>query len=89
LLAAACEHVSIGSGTVESGDFLLLLSDAAAAWLFKLFETGDAQGYLDRLLRLPFDPGFANLVADERTAGRLRDDDIAIISIEVLNRGIS
>ena len=89
LLDAACERIAVASGAVEHGDFLLLLSDAVAAWLLKLFETGDAPAYLDRLLRFPLDQDFADFVVYERTSGRLRDDDIAVISIEVLNRGIS
>jgi hypothetical protein len=88
LLGAACEHVAVGRGTVEHGDFLLLLSDAVAAWLFMLFENGESGAYFERLLR-GNDRELAALFTDQRHAGRLRDDDIAVISIEALNRELS
>lgn len=75
--------VVIDSGSCENGDVLLLMSDAAASWCLQRFENGD------------FDPDFLTARADEelqrffddeRQAGKIRNDDLAIMRIEIKRR---
>jgi hypothetical protein len=77
------QSVVIDSGIFESGDVLLLASDAMAAWCLQRFENGD------------FDPhflsgkdhfGLRRFFDDERQAGRIRNDDLAIVRIEIKRR---
>jgi hypothetical protein len=73
----------VDSGTFESGDVLLLASDAAASWCLQRFENGDFEadfltGKDDEELRRFFD--------SERQAGRIRNDDLAIVRIEIKRR---
>jgi hypothetical protein len=86
LLDSVGEHIVVGSGAVEHGDFLLLLSDAVAAWVFMLSEKGELVSHFNSLLRGQ-NQELTALFTGEREAGRLRDDDVAIISIEIRNRG--
>jgi len=71
--------VVVDSGNCENGDVILLASDAAAAWCLQRFENGDFNpDFLsgeDEELRRFFD--------DERQAGRIRNDDLAIVRIEI------
>ena len=72
----------VESGVWEDGDVLLLMSDGAASWCLQRFENGD------------FDPDFLTGKDDdlrrffdgERQAGRIRNDDIAIVRIEIKRR---
>ena len=73
----------VDSGTCEDGDVLLLASDAAAAWSLQSFENGDFDPHFltgkdDEELRRFFD--------GERQAGRIRNDDLAIVRIEIKRR---
>jgi hypothetical protein len=77
------QSVVVDSGSCESGDVLLLMSDGAASWCLQRFETGDfdpnfLEGKDDEELRRFFD--------GERQAGRIRNDDIAIMRIEIKRR---
>lgn len=73
----------VDSGSCENGDVLLLMSDAAASWCLQRFENSD------------FDPNFLTARTDEelqrffdeeRQAGRIRNDDLAIVRIEIKRR---
>ncbi len=77
------QSVVIDSGSCENGDVLLLMSDATASWCLQRFENGD------------FDPNFLTAKADEelqrffddeRQTGRMRNDDLAIMRIEIKRR---
>jgi hypothetical protein len=73
----------VESGVCENGDVLLLASDAAASWCLQRFENGDFDadfltGKDDEELRRFFDA--------ERQAGRIRNDDLAIVRIEIKRR---
>ena len=77
------QSVVVDSGSCENGDVLLLASDAMAAWCLQRFENAD------------FDPNFLSgkdhiglprFFADERQAGRIRNDDVAIVRIEIKRR---
>jgi hypothetical protein len=86
LIYKTTEHaLVIDSGRCENGDVLLLASDAAAAWFLERFEqhnlpdvvtTGDAEA-------------LAQFFENERDAGRIRNDDIAVMRLEVQQRSIS
>ena len=73
----------VESGVCENGDVLFLMSDAAASWCLQRFENRDFDadfltGKDDEELRRFFD--------GERQAGRIRNDDIAIVRIEIKRR---
>jgi len=69
------------SGTCQNGDVLLLMSDAAAAWCLQRFETGDPD--VDQFLRTKSDEELREFFDAERMAGRIRNDDLAIVRIEI------
>ena len=77
------QAVVVESGSCEDGDVLLLVSDGAASWCLQRFENGDfdpnfLEGKDDEELRRFFD--------EERQAGRIRNDDIAVLRIEIKRR---
>lgn len=72
--------VIIDSGNCESGDVLLLMSDAAASWSLQQFENGDFDA---DFLTTKADEELGRFFDDERQAGRIRNDDLAIVRIEI------
>jgi hypothetical protein len=75
--------VVVESGVCENGDVVLLMSDGAASWCLQRFENGDFDpdfltGKDDEELRRFFD--------GERQGGRIRNDDLAIVRIEIKRR---
>ena len=76
----------IDSGSCEGGDVLLLLSDAAASWYLQCLEKDDlgAEGLFFRSA----DDEIKEFFDYERTAGRIRNDDIAIVRLEINQRRI-
>ena len=85
LQEAAFQRAVVGHGTIHPSDVLLLLSDAAAAWYLMLVEK-DAQtrSHFDLLLKKSVgDLELSQLFEKERLAGRIKDDDVAVIRIEV------
>jgi len=75
--------VVVDSGVCENGDVLLLMSDGAASWCLQRFENGDFDPHFltgkdDEELRRFFD--------GERQAGRIRNDDLAVVRIEIKRR---
>jgi hypothetical protein len=77
------QSVVVESGDCDNDDVLLLMSDGAASWCLQRFENGDFDadfltGKDDEELRRFFD--------DERQAGRIRNDDLAIVRIEIKRR---
>jgi len=73
----------VESGVCENNDVLLLMSDGAASWCLQRFENGDFDpdfltGKDDEELRRFFD--------GERQAGRIRNDDLAVVRIEIKRR---
>src|SRR5215813_4353902 len=84
LQEAALERVSVDSGGIEPEGKFLLLSDAAAAWYLTLAEQDDpTRACFDGLLARGHESELTQLFDSERTSGRIKDDDIAIIGIEV------
>ena len=79
------QSVVVDAGSCESGDVLLLMSDAAASWCLQRFENGDFDG---EFLTAKADEELQRFFDEERQAGRIRNDDLAIARIEI-NRRIS
>jgi hypothetical protein len=81
---SSMRSVVVDSGSCESGDVLLLMSDAAAAWYLKRLENGGAGDFFDTKC----DEELYRFFDDERLAGRIRNDDLAIIRIEFKERKV-
>jgi hypothetical protein len=79
----AIQRIVVGSGKIGNGDVLLLLSDAAAAWYLMLVEKDDPARSCFEVLLKTQQGELKELFERERLAGRIKDDDIAVISIEV------
>ena len=77
------QSVVIDSGSCENGDVLLLMSDAAAAWCLQRFESGDFDA---NFLTAKDDEELHRFFDDERQAGRIRNDDLAVMRIEIKRR---
>ncbi len=77
------QSVVVDSGSCESGDVLLLMSDAAAAWCLQRFENGEFD--VD-FLTAKTDEELQRFFDDGREAGRIRNDDLAIVRIEIKRR---
>lgn len=72
------------AGPVEHGDIFLLLSDAAAAWFLSLGEEdAPLRARFDSLLKSPATEPLAELFRAERRAGRIKDDDVAVVRVAV------
>lgn len=83
-LGGALARAVVAGGEAEPGDTFLLMSDAAAAWFFRLSESGAVLlEEFDSLLAASDNEALAALLRSERAAGRIRDDDVAIIRIAV------
>ena len=77
--------VVMASGTCQNGDVLLLMSDAVASWYLQLLENGRSADFFDTKC----DEELKRFFDDERLTGRIRNDDIAFIRIEIRQRSIS
>jgi hypothetical protein len=62
---------------------LLLASDAAASWCLQRFENGDFDA---DFLTAKDDEELRRFFDGERQAGRIRNDDLAIVRIEIKRR---
>jgi hypothetical protein len=83
-LEAALAHAVTAEGTAEAGDTFLLLSDAAAAWFFKLSgERAPVLEEFDSRLAASDNEALAGLFRRERGAGRIKDDDVAVVRVAV------
>jgi hypothetical protein len=84
MLEVALSNVVISSGELKHHDVLLLLSDAAAAWYLMLVAQDDRmRSCFDALLKAASNCELEQLFESERLAGRIKDDDIAVVRIEV------
>lgn len=82
----AMESVVTASGDCKCGDVLLLMSDAAASWYLQSLERKDPRA--GDLLNTTQDEELQQFFDQERLAGRIRNDDIAIVRIEIMQRRI-
>ena len=69
------------SGTCQADDVLLLMSDAAASWCLQRFENRDLD--VSAFLSAKSDEELQKFFDTERLAGRIRNDDLAIVRIEI------
>lgn len=81
----SADSVVIDSGHCQNNDILFLVSDAAAAWFLERFEQND----FSDILRDNDELEAAKFFENERHAGRIRNDDIAVIRLELQQRSIS
>ncbi|HEX5884612.1 MAG TPA: hypothetical protein VFY67_08690 [Pyrinomonadaceae bacterium] len=81
----SADSLVIDSGRCQNNDLLFLVSDAAAAWYLERFEQHDFRD----ILRENVEPDAAKFFENERSAGRIRNDDIAVIRLEIQQRSIS
>jgi len=75
------QSVVTDSGICQAGDVLLLLSDAAASWCLQRFENKDLD--VPEFLSVKSDGELQEFFDTERMAGRIRNDDLAIVRIEI------
>lgn len=81
---SALVQAVVRSGSIEPNDLFLLMSDAVAAWYLKLSAERDSLGeQFDFLLATGQNEELARLFEAERSAQRIKDDDIAILRIAV------
>ena len=78
---SSMQSVVTDSGVCQNGDVLLLMSDAAASWCLQRFESGDLD--VDQFLNSKSNEELQQFFDAERTAGRIRNDDLAIVRIEI------
>ena len=83
LNAHARSAITLQSGDLVEGDRLLLLSDAIAAWCISLSEQRDYKRMSDFEDLLGDETAISDFLELERSEGRLKDDDVAIVCIEV------
>ena len=74
--------VAIDSGNCNNGDVLLLLSDAIACWFLERFEKNDLDP--DELFERN-DDELKQFFDEERRTGRMRNDDLAVLRIELIS----
>lgn len=78
---SSMQSVVTDSGICQNGDVLLLMSDAAASWCLQRFENGDLD--VDQFLGSKSNEELQQFFDTERMAGRIRNDDLAIVRIEI------
>jgi hypothetical protein len=84
LQKAALSRAVASHGEAREGDLFLLLSDAAAAWYLMQAELGDPRrAQFEALLAGSKHAELADFFDGERHSHRIKDDDIAILRIEV------
>ena len=81
---ASMKSVVIDSGSCESGDVLWLLSDGVASWYLERFEKDDFRP--SDFFETRDDDELQRFFDDERLAGRMRNDDVAVLRIEIQRR---
>ena len=78
------QSVVVESGSCESEDVFLLLSDAMASWCLERFEKKDLDP--DEILETKEDEELKDFFDRERLAGRMRNDDLAVLRIKIRQR---
>lgn len=79
------QSLVIDAGSCENNDVLFLVSDAAAAWYLERFE----QNNFSDVFESHDSDALAEFFENERQAGRIRNDDIAVMRLELQQRSIS
>lgn len=83
---SSMKSVVIDCGNCETGDVLWLMSDAVASWYLKCFENDDLAAE-DYFFTRP-DHELMEFFDRERLAGTIRNDDLAIVRIEIIERSM-
>ena len=81
---ACMKSVVIDSGHCENGDLLWLLSDGVASWYLERFEKDEFAP--SDFFEKKEDYELQRFFDDERLAGRMRNDDVAVLRIEIKRR---
>jgi hypothetical protein len=81
---ASMQSLVIDSAGFQSEDVLLLMSDAAAFWCLRCLENHSFD--VDTFLSKNETDELNKFFDDERLAGRIRNDDLAIVRIEIQRR---
>jgi serine/threonine protein phosphatase PrpC len=72
-----------------NGDVVVMTTDAIAAWLLSAMEgecSRDGERVIEILTtEIKTDAHFANLIANERSAGAMRNDDCTVVIVQVSN----
>jgi hypothetical protein len=81
--ARALTEIKTCSGSFVSGDELLLLSDAVASWYLMLLEQEDREtrSQFTQLLDDRVKEPLVKFLEQQRSSGRLKNDDVAIVSL--------
>jgi hypothetical protein len=79
------QSLVIEAGRCENNDVLFLASDAAAAWYLELFEQNN---FID-VFKTRDTNALAEFFENERDAGKIRNDDIAVLRLEIQQRSSS
>jgi len=79
------QSLVIDCGSCEDNDVLFLLSDAAAAWYLERFE----QNNFADVFQTHDGQAATEFFENEREAGRIRNDDIAVMRLEIQQRSSS
>lgn len=86
LQADALKRAVFRAGRAEVGDVFFLLTDAVAAWFLASHAEGRARvKEFDSLAAASENEALAELLRGERRAGRLKDDDVAVIRLAVVS----
>jgi hypothetical protein len=76
--------IQVTTGSIRPGDVFWLMSDALARWYLGTWARRQAlRRELHCTMLAPDDRALARLVSRERRAGRLRDDDVAVVRLQV------
>lgn len=81
---SAMQSLVVESGSCECGDVLLLLSDAIASWYLQRLELNDLDP--DTFLRTTENEELNRFFDDQRSTGKMRNDDLAVVRIEIKRR---
>ena len=84
LYRSSANALVIDSGACQNKDVLFLLSDAVAAWYLEHFEQSD----FSDVVQSNDDDAITALFENERNAGRIKNDDIAVVRLEIQQRSI-
>jgi hypothetical protein len=76
-------HIAVADGWCESGDQLYLATDALAAWFLRATELGERPWAILRDFVSAGDGAFESFVAEQRASGGLRNDDTALVHIDI------
>jgi hypothetical protein len=81
-------ELRLREGQLAPGDTIFVATDAFARWMITRLEADD-EALWPRLCALDHPVVFDKLVAAERQAGAMRDDDVTLMRIRILDRPLS